>query len=712
MRNRSKLGILFALSGLVLASEVWAASYQRIDGTVVDPILDRFGNIHPYSGPNLLPGVDAGWAALDQADLADANLSGSDLYKASFFQADLTNADLSGADLFGAYLGSAILTGAVLTNAYYGFSTTFPDGFDPVAAGMISGPRVVNNGLAPPNPANIVDRPDVEFIVDNAGCNATVAYPCASPGDPTSLSGSVYAVSVYESSRFEGLVSGHFIETRDDSTAMVTGSEADATARDSSTMTITDCYYCTAHARDHATLYASGFYEGGDSAVSGTDDAYVYFDGGTEQGDHVSISGNAMLDMHGDAAHLAVSGGRAILHPDASVDGSIWLGPSGFLNVLGGYYEGVYFELTSAFEIAGEMRMSGGTFGPGRFKVAGHAEISGGQFCSRSEPSPTPYLIPGPWSFFSEGSGLIEIMGGNFGSCSPGDPLFAATHLGALDGSRIRLFGEDFLVDGASASFGTLQLISGMVSGTLANGDPIDNAFAHRGADCGGQPCTGRILVLTPGLDWDQDAVPNPFDNCAEEPNADQADLDSDGTGDVCFAPVDLDRDGIIDALDNCRVDANPDQLDADADGVGDACEKNLIFWADPGLAGCTTPPQQLPYELVSNDLGNGDVIDRSAQPCDCFGIEYPVTPGTASVRFLHRTESGFVEEYCENVAPYALGLGPNQPICADGLDEDGLHEVMATPYDAPGCEAGGGNALPSSIRSFTMAAPSRGSRR
>ena len=105
----------------------------------------------------------------------------------------------------------------------------------------------------------------------------------------------------------------------------------------------------------------------------------------------------------------------------------------------------------------------------------------------------------------------------------------------------------------------------------------------------------------------------------------------------------------------------------------------------------------------------NGDVIDRSAQACDCFGIEFPVTPGAASVRFLHRLPSGAVEEYCENVAPYALGLGPNQPICADGLDEDGLHELMVTPYDAPGCEAGDGEALASSIRSFAMAAPEPG---
>lgn len=340
------------------------------------------------------------------------------------------------------------------------------------------------------------------------------------------------------------------------------------------------------------------------------------------------------------------------------------------------------------FEIHGQLLVSGGFLDPSYnpLVVSGYAELAGGRTDSGS--------------VFSAESGLIEIS-----KTALGEQLL----LGARDASRIRILGSDFMLGASPIPFGSITSPDGVLSGTLASGDPINNPFAHRGADCGGQPCTGRILVLAPGLDWDQDSVPNPFDNCAEEPNIDQADVDTDGTGDVCFAPVDLDRDEIIDALDNCRVDANPDQADTDSDGVGDACEKNLIFWADQGLEGCTTPPKRLPYEMVVNDLGNGDVIDRSAQACDCFGIEYPVTPGSASVRFLHRLPSGAVEEYCENVAPYALGLGPNQPICADGLDEDGLHELMVTPYDAPGCEAGDGEALASSIRSFTMDAPEPG---
>ncbi|MEZ4282301.1 MAG: thrombospondin type 3 repeat-containing protein [Myxococcota bacterium] len=436
--------------------------------------------------------------------------------------------------------------------------------------------------------------------------------------------------------------------------------------------------------------------------------SHVIFEGSDAEGAAFSVYDDALLEISSDLYWLDVNGGRAILHV-----GDVYIGvdvsPGGVLENLGGSLNASHTPYGDAIRIGGELEMSGGSIGPGELLVDGYASLTGGAVYAESTPSEYPGGAAGPWNFFAAGAGLIHVSGGSMDDSDGNGPGYVPSHLGARDSSRIRLFGSGYSVGGQSIPTGSIGTPTGTLSGTLASGDPINNPFAHRGADCGGQPCTGRILVLAPGLDWDQDSVPNVFDNCAEEPNADQADLDTNGTGDVCFAPVDLDRDGIIDALDNCRVDANPDQLDTDADGVGDACEKNLVFWADKGLAGCTTPPQQLPYELVSNDLGNGDVIDRSAQPCDCFGIEYPVTPGTASVRFLHRTESGFVEEYCENVAPYALGLGPNQPICADGLDEDGLHEVMATPYDAPGCEAGGGNALPSSMRSFTMAAPEPG---
>jgi uncharacterized membrane protein len=758
--------------------ELWAddpflGAYQRTDGSFVDPILDRMGIALSYSGPDLSRGVinpgallegsdlrqadlqnsdlsesifsqsdlrsadlrsaNLANAILDGADLRDSSLArtnlrdadlrdsaliGADLYGANLSQVDLSGADLADADLSGVDLRSAVLQDTQFAGAFYDSATQLPIDFDPVASGMVTGTRVLNNGLSPPNPSNIIDRDWLfNLIVNNEGCDATIAYPCVTPGNPThvtSTSWSLLELSVYEtstvsgyasqvilrdSSRFIGSVGG--IDLYGNSTATVeTGAENWLRAFDHSRLEVLGCWYCDLVASGSSVVFAGGHYDD----LEARENAYLEFTGSTEQGGYLGVSGNAVLDMAGSVYGLAVSGNRATLHAGSEVFFSVGVAENSTLHFLGGSvaHEDSTGYGPSGVQIDGEIFAIGGHIGPGGLVVSGYASVSGGTFSAVAAPV-DPFLA-GPWNFSSVQSGLIEITGGDFTQTEVPESDLASLRFGARDGSRIRIFGENFSVDGSSANFGSLLLPAGTLSGTLPSGDLIENRFGHRGADCGGQLCTGRILVLAPGLDWDQDAIPNPFDNCAEEPNGDQADLDTDGTGDACFAPVDLDRDDVVDALDNCRVDANPDQADGDSDGVGDACEKNLIFWADKGLEGCATPPKRLPYEIVMSDLGNGAVIDRSAQPCDCFGVEYPVTAGTASVRFLHRTESGFVEEYCENVAPYALGLGPNQPICADGLDEDGLHELMVTPYDAPGCEAGGGNALPSSIRSFTMA--------
>ena len=44
------LWLLVGLLGLIVNGPVWAASYQLIDGTIIDPIqYTGFGD-HPYSG--------------------------------------------------------------------------------------------------------------------------------------------------------------------------------------------------------------------------------------------------------------------------------------------------------------------------------------------------------------------------------------------------------------------------------------------------------------------------------------------------------------------------------------------------------------------------------------------------------------------------------------------------------------------------------------
>ena len=165
--------LVFVLAALLAGSLVKGASYERWDGTIVDPIVDRLVTAHSYSGPNLEPFADLHDASLRYANLTNAillyaNLTGADLTGADLDRAYLAYADLKGADLTGANLSGAILSGADLTGAnlyrvnlygagldyvnlyganltvarnvetstgspYYYPNTTLPSGFDPVA---------------------------------------------------------------------------------------------------------------------------------------------------------------------------------------------------------------------------------------------------------------------------------------------------------------------------------------------------------------------------------------------------------------------------------------------------------------------------------------------------------------------------------------------------------------------------------------------------
>ncbi|MEC8337474.1 MAG: pentapeptide repeat-containing protein, partial [Planctomycetota bacterium] len=61
-----------------------AASYQKTDGTIVDPIQNLIqGGNHVYSGNNLQPGANLLGANLGGADLTGADLTGADLESAS-----------------------------------------------------------------------------------------------------------------------------------------------------------------------------------------------------------------------------------------------------------------------------------------------------------------------------------------------------------------------------------------------------------------------------------------------------------------------------------------------------------------------------------------------------------------------------------------------------------------------------------------------------
>ncbi|MBI83288.1 MAG: hypothetical protein CMJ81_08845 [Planctomycetaceae bacterium] len=132
-RLRQKLCSLVLVSTLVQGSLALAASYQKTDGTIIDPILDTASSTHPYNGPDLEPYLwldcceDLSGANLSGADLTDAwmegtdlsgpNLSGGDLTFAFLLESNQSGADLAGANLSSAFLGYANLTGASLRYA-------------------------------------------------------------------------------------------------------------------------------------------------------------------------------------------------------------------------------------------------------------------------------------------------------------------------------------------------------------------------------------------------------------------------------------------------------------------------------------------------------------------------------------------------------------------------------------------------------------------
>jgi|JI10StandDraft_1071094.scaffolds.fasta_scaffold34683_2 probable HAF family extracellular repeat protein len=628
-------------------------------------------------------------AQLSQAILISTDMRDADLYHANLYQADLTGADLSRADLFGASLQQANLTDTILTGAYYG-QTTFPVGFDPIAAGMVTGPRVINNGLAPPNPDNVVNRPDIDLIINNAGCNALLAYPCLSPGAPTTVTGHGYDVRVYESSVFTGDASN--LTALD--TSQVTANVYDGVQVSGSASAIV-----TGYDEASAQVFGSSFAElrGSFDPVSIYGHSHVLFNASTGEANDLSVAGDAYLEFRGYSTALSAAGGTTVI--DGGETQLLYVGPESQVSLERGVIGDRAYNMWGLVNVLGDFEMRGGTIRDSTIYVSGRAVLIAGRI-SADSADPEYISAIGPWSLIARASGSIDIRGGLI------DPFIK---LAARDTSTIRIFGTTFSVDGSDVPYGRLVAAQGVLSGSLASGDSISNAYAQKGANCGGIPCDGKIVVLLDGDDWDADGVPNVSDNCPDEPNSGQEDSDSDGFADACNSSIDRDGDEWADTLDNCQYDANPAQTDTDGDGIGDYCDSPLTFWSDRGPSGCFEPPSGELFAPVTTDLGNWEAISRDEQPCDCFGIELSLPFGAASIKFRHVAPDSTLSEYCENSPPYALGLAVGQRICSNELAQNGLHTLTATPYSAAGCQYGGGVPLPTSERKFWIAAPEPG---
>ena len=89
------------------------------------------------NGYTIEPGADLSGVNFSGSDLSGRNLSGANLSGANLSRARLTRADLTGANLRGANLTGATLRGANLKGAVADTDTQWPEGFNPVAAGVI-----------------------------------------------------------------------------------------------------------------------------------------------------------------------------------------------------------------------------------------------------------------------------------------------------------------------------------------------------------------------------------------------------------------------------------------------------------------------------------------------------------------------------------------------------------------------------------------------
>jgi len=99
------------------------ATSTRIEGAVANEYTSWPDNFDPQAAGVYVIGPRSN---LSGANLADADLSG----------ADLSGADLTKANVRGTTLSWAELTGAVLSGAMADEATIWPNGFDPVAAGV------------------------------------------------------------------------------------------------------------------------------------------------------------------------------------------------------------------------------------------------------------------------------------------------------------------------------------------------------------------------------------------------------------------------------------------------------------------------------------------------------------------------------------------------------------------------------------------------
>jgi hypothetical protein len=191
---------------------------------------------------------------------------------------------------------------------------------------------VIHNGLAPPNPANVIDAgnsfPAENVNVQNVGCDVTVQFPCVAPGAPTAVSlvnGGVVggALIAFESSTVTmsgGSVTGTLIANGSSAVGMSNGAvSGDLIANNSSTIAVSGGSVAgSVIAFDSSAVTLAGGFVTGD--LVGFDSASVTMNGGWVGGKLLAVESSA-ITLFGTG--FAVDGTPVGYGPIAALSGTL-----------------------------------------------------------------------------------------------------------------------------------------------------------------------------------------------------------------------------------------------------------------------------------------------------------------------------------------------------------------------------------------------------
>jgi hypothetical protein len=184
---------------------------------------------------------------------------------------------------------------------------------------------------------NVFNSPERNLVINNAGCNALIEYPCVAPGAPTTISGNLSEVHLYETSSFLGSISGDLI-TRDQSHAELTSDSwwlGSVSALDQSTV-IADKPLSFDSSGANASGYSRMVLTGGSwNPVHARGRSEEIYSGWGYDGSDVYVSDDAFLDYQGASWGLSIEDrGRAVVRTEVI----FWIavGPEAELELVAG----------------------------------------------------------------------------------------------------------------------------------------------------------------------------------------------------------------------------------------------------------------------------------------------------------------------------------------------------------------------------------------